>query len=151
MISTGQSSAISQRYRLDQMAKESTNRLLFAIYIIGAALIGAGAISFVAAHWEQITPSAKIGLIVACMLTGHIAGFYLWKVSAKSPRLGHALIVLGTLVFGANIGLIAQIFHIKSHFYNGLFAWAIGAIIMAYAVESVPNAVIAIIVSFIGF
>lgn len=151
LISTEQSSAISQRYRLDQMAKESTNRLLFAIYIIGATLIGAGAISFVAAHWEQITPSAKIGLIVACMLTGHIAGFYLWKVSAKSPRLGHALIVLGTLVFGANIGLIAQIFHIKSHFYNGLNAWAIGAIIMAYAVESVPNAFIAIIVSFIGF
>lgn len=151
LINTEQSSAISQRYQLDQMAKESTNRLLFAIYIIGAALIGAGAISFVAAHWEQITPSAKIGLIVACMLTGHIAGFYLWKVSAKSPRLGHALIVLGTLVFGANIGLIAQIFHIKSHFYNGLFAWALGAIIMAYAVKSVPNAVIAIIISFIGF
>ena len=151
LISTEQSSAISQRYQLDQIAKESTNRLLFAIYIIGATLIGAGATSFVAAHWEQITPSAKIGLIVACMLTGHIAGFYLWKVSAKSPRLGHALIVLGTLVFGANIGLIAQIFHIKSHFYNGLFAWAIGAIIMAYAVESVPNAFIAMIVSFIGF
>ena len=151
LISTEQSSVISQRYQLDQMAKESTNRLLFAIYIIGAALIGAGAISFVAAHWEQITPSAKIGLIVACMLTGHIAGFYLWKVSAKSPRLGHALIVLGTLVFGANIGLIAQIFHIKSNFYNGMYAWALGAVIMAYAIESVPNAVIATIVSFIGF
>ncbi len=151
LISTEQSSAISQRYRLDQMAKESTNRLLFAVYIIGATLIGAGAISFVAAHWEQITPTAKIGLIVACMLTAHIAGFYLWKVSAQSPRLGHALIVLGTLIFGANIGLMAQIFHIKSHFYNGLFAWAIGAIIMAYAVESVPNAFIAIIVSFVGF
>ena len=151
LLSTEQSSAISQRYRLDQIAKESTNRLLLAIYIIGAALIGAGAISFVAAHWEQITPAAKIGLIVAFMLTAHIAGFYLWKVSARSPRLGHALIVLGTLIFGANIGLIAQIFHIKSNFYNGLYAWAIGAVIMAYAVESVPNAFIAIIVSFIGF
>jgi uncharacterized membrane protein len=151
LIGTEQSSAISQRYQLDQMAKESTNRLLLAIYIIGATLIGAGAISFVAAHWENISPWVKIVLIVACMLTGHIAGFYLWKVSAKSPRLGHALIVLGTLVFGANIGLMAQIFHIKSNFYNGLYAWAIGAIIMAYVVESVPNAVIAIIVSFIGF
>jgi uncharacterized membrane protein len=151
LISAEQSAGLSQRYRLDEMAKESTNRLLFAIYIIGAVLIGAGVVSFVAAHWEEITPSVKVGLIVACMLTGHIAGFYLWKVSARSPRLGHALIVLGTLVFGANIGLMAQIFHIRSHFYNGLFAWAIGAIIMAYALESVPNAVIAILVSFIGF
>jgi uncharacterized membrane protein len=151
LISAEQSAALSQRYRLDEMAKESTNRLLFAIYIIGAVLIGAGVVSFVAAHWEEITPSIKVGLIVACMLTGHVAGFYLWKVSARSPRLGHALIVLGTLVFGANIGLMAQIFHIRSYFYNGLFAWAIGAIIMAYALESVPNAVIAILVSFIGF
>lgn len=151
LISAEQSVALSQKYRLDQMAKESTNRLLFAIYIIGAALIGAGVVSFVAAHWEEITPSVKVGLIVACMLTGHVAGFYLWKVSARSPRLGHALIVLGTLVFGANIGLMAQIFHIRSYFYNGLFAWAIGAIIMAYALESIPNAVIAILVSFIGF
>ncbi len=151
LISPEQSSAISQRYQLDQIAKESTNRLLFAIYIIGAVLIGAGAISFVAAHWENISPWLKIVLIVACMLTGHITGFYLWKVSAKSPRLGHALVVLGTLVFGANIGLMAQIFHIKSNFYNGLYTWALGAVIMAYAVKSVPNAVVAIICSFIGF
>ena len=151
IISAEQSVALSQRYRLDQMAKESTNRLLFAIYIIGAALIVAGIVSFVAAHWEEITPSVKVGLIVACMLAAHVAGFYLWKMSAKSPRLGHALIVLGTLVFGANIGLMAQIFHISSNFYNGLFAWAVGAVIMAYALESVPNAVIAILVSFIGF
>jgi uncharacterized membrane protein len=151
IISAEQSVTLSQRYRLDQMAKESTSRLLFTIYIIGAALIGAGIVSFVAAHWEEITPAVQIGLIVACMLAAHVAGFYLWKISGKSPRLGHALIVLGTLVFGANIGLMAQIFHIRSNFYNGMFAWAVGAVIMAYALESVPNAVVAILVSFIGF
>ncbi|MGD0552981.1 MAG: DUF2157 domain-containing protein [Sedimentisphaerales bacterium] len=151
LISTEQSSAISQRYRLDQMAKESTHLLLFVIYIIGTALVGAGVISFVAANWESIPAAAKVAMIVAFMLACHLIGYYLWRISAISPRLGHALVVLGTLVFGANIGLMAQIFHIKSNFYNGLYAWAIGAIIMAYAVESVPNAVIAIIVSFIGF
>ena len=43
-------------------------------------------------------------MIVAFMLIGHTLGYYLWQISAKSPRLGHALVVLGTLVFGANIG-----------------------------------------------
>ncbi|MGA2322487.1 MAG: DUF2157 domain-containing protein [Sedimentisphaerales bacterium] len=151
LISTEQSSAISQRYQLDQMAKESTHLLLFVIYIIGTVLVGAGVISFVAANWESIPAAAKVAMIVAFMLACHLIGYYLWRISAISPRLGHALVVLGTLVFGANIGLMAQIFHIKSNFYNGLFAWAIGAIIMAYALESVPNAVIAILVSFIGF
>jgi uncharacterized membrane protein len=151
LISPEQSSAISQRYRLDQMAKESTRQLLLVIYVIGASLIGAGVISFAAAQWDKIIPSVKVGLIVACMLTFHITGFYLWKVSARSPRLGHALVVLGTVVFGANIDLMAQIFNVESNLYNGFFAWAIGAVIMAYALESVPNAIVAIVVSFTGF
>jgi len=142
---------ISQRYGLDQQHRESRNYLLFAIYVIGAALVGAGFISFVAAHWDKITPVYKIVLIVSVMLACHISGYYLWKISATSPRLGHALIVLGTLIFGANIGLLAQIFHIKADFYNGLFGWAVGAVVMAYALESIPNAIIAVVISFAGF
>jgi len=151
IINQEQLATISQKYQLDRLSRERKNYLLFAIYVIGAALIGAGVISFVAAHWDKIHPVPKIVLIAGCMFTCHILGFYLWKISGKSPRLGHALIVLGTLIFGANIGLLAQIFHIKENFYNGLFAWTIGAIIMAYALESLPNAVTAIIISFIGF
>jgi uncharacterized membrane protein len=151
LISAEQSAALSQKYRLDQMQKESTRLLLFVIYIIGAVLVGAGVISFVAANWESIPAAAKVAMIVALMVACHLIGYYLWRISARSPRLGHALVVLGTLVFGANIGLMAQIFHIKSNFYNGLFAWAVGAVIMAYAIRSVPNAIIAILVWFIGF
>lgn len=150
-ISKDQSTAIAQRYMLDQTGRETRNILLSAIYIIGAILVAAGVISFVAAHWDKIVPSVKVILIISFMLACHLSGFYLWKISGKSPRLGHALIVLGTFVFGANIGLLAQIFHIKANFYNGLYAWAIGAIIMAYALQSIPNTIIAIIVSFIGF
>jgi len=151
IISPEQSATISQRYELDQISRERRNYLLFAIYVIGAVLIGAGIISFVAAHWEKIPPIPKIILIVSVMLVCHVSGFYLWKISGRSPRLGHALIVLGTLVFGANIGLMTQIFHIKVNFYNGLFGWAIGAMVMAYALESIPNAVIAIVISYAGF
>lgn len=150
-LSKDQSAAITQRYKLDKTGRESRNILLSAIYIIGAVLIAAGVISFVAAHWDKIVPSVKVVLIISFMLVCHLSGFYLWKISGKSPRLGHALIVLGTFVFGANIGLLAQIFHIKANFYNGLYAWAIGALIMAYALASIPNTIIAIIVSFIGF
>jgi uncharacterized membrane protein len=151
IISAEQSDVISQKYQLDQIQKESTRLLISAIYIIGAILICGGIISFIAAHWEKIPASVKVAMIVAVMLTSHTIGYYLWKISGKSPRLGHALVVLGTLVFGANIGLMAQIFHIRANFYNGLFAWALGAITMAYALQSVPNAVVGILVWFIGF
>ena len=151
IISPDQSAAITQRYKLDKTGRESRNILLFAIYIIGAVLIAAGVISFVAAHWDKIASSVKIILIISFMLACHLSVFYFWKIPGKSPRLGHALITLGTLVFGANIGLLAQIFHIKANFYNGLYAWAVGAVVMAYALKSIPNVIIAIVVSFIAF
>lgn len=151
IINPEQSATISQRYKLDQIGRERKNYFLFAIYIIGIVLVGAGIISFIAAHWDRIAPAPKVVVLVSVMLACHLSGFYLWRLSGRSPRLGHALIVLGTLLFGANIGLLAQVFHIQLNFYYSLFGWAIGAVAMAYAVESTPNAVVAIAISFIAF
>ena len=151
LISTEQHQAIAQRYQLNNLAGESTSKLLMVIYLIGVFLIGIGVISFVAYHWNAMSKGLKLAIIFTAMLASHGAGFYFWKISSKIPKLGHALICLGTLIFGANIGLMAQIFHIKGH-WNGLFLpWAIGAVIIAYAVGSVPNAAIGIIASFIWF
>jgi uncharacterized membrane protein len=151
LITPEQANAISRKYELDSLAAESTRTLLMVIYIVGVCLVGVGMISFVAAHWNAIAPEIKIVLIFSAMLAAHISGFYLWKISGKSPKLGHALTILGTLIFGANIGLVAQIFHIRENVYNGFAAWALGAILMAYALQSVPNAFLAIVTSFIWF
>lgn len=151
LLSAEQKNAIAQRYRLDHLAGEATAKLLMIIYLIGVFLIGIGIISFVAYHWNAIGKTLKLALIFSAMLASHLSGFYLWKISAKSPKLGHALVCLGTLIFGANIGLIAQIFHIKSQWNTGFLPWAVGAAVMAYAVSSVPNAMIAIVTSFIWF
>ena len=59
LITADQARDISQRYRLDELAAESTRTLLMAIDIIGAFLIGIGVISFVAAHWTGI-PVARM-------------------------------------------------------------------------------------------
>jgi uncharacterized membrane protein len=151
LISPEQNKNIHQRYQLDALASEATSQLLMVIYLIGVFLIGIGVISFVAYHWHAMSKPIKIVLIFTAMLASHISGFYLWKVNGKYQKLGHALIFLGTLIFGANIGLMAQMFHIKGQ-WNGLFLpWAVGAIAVAYAVESVPNMVIGVITAFIWF
>ena len=149
LITQEQSEAISCRYALDDLPKESVVALMFAIYLIGSALIACGVVSLVAWHWDEIPALAKVALLVVATLACHIGGFWLWKVRATRPLLGHGLVVLGTLVFGASIGLLAQIFNIHSNFYNGMAGWAIGALAMAYAADSVPNALIAIVTSFI--
>ena len=151
IISHDQAEQISQKYKLNHLKKESVSLLVLAIYIIGSILICAGIVSFVAAHWTIMGPWTKVCLIVSAMIACHLVGFYFWKISGKRASLGHGLVILGTLIFGANIGLLAQIFHIHSSYYHGFGAWAIGAVIMAYALQSTPNALIAVITSFIWF
>ena len=151
IVTQEQAAAISNRYGLNNLNKESTSIFLAAVYIIGALLIGGGIISFVAAHWDKLGRESKVVLIVCTMLGVELAGFYLWKVSEKRKWLGHSLVMIGALIFGANIGLLAQIFHIQSDYYTGFVAWAIGAAAMAWSVMSVPIAVIGLAASFIWF
>ena len=63
LVEPTQAEAIRERYP-DQDAGGTTSLLLPAIYIIGAALIGGGAISFVAANWDSIPIPVRIGLLV---------------------------------------------------------------------------------------
>jgi uncharacterized membrane protein len=148
-VTAEQARALRERYTLSDLGREGTGLLLAMIYTIGAVLIGGGAISFVAAHWEWIPKPGKVALLSAAMLTAHVIGYVLWRVKGTRPRLGHALVLLGTLIFGANIGLMAQIFHIRSHFYTGFAAWAAGAAVISYCLWSIPHALVAIVASFI--
>jgi uncharacterized membrane protein len=144
VLSPPQVQQLTDRYQLGNLAAETTQSLLMTIYMIGSILIGIGVISFVAAHWMELSRGTKVAMLFAAMLAAHTGGFVLWRWS-DYPKLGHSLILLGTLIFGANIGLIAQIFHIQENPYNGFLAWSLGAAAVAYALGSVPNAMLALI------
>jgi uncharacterized membrane protein len=46
------------------------------------------------------------------------------------------MMLLGVILFGANIQLIAQIYHIDAHYPNGILMWALGALALVWAVPS---------------
>jgi uncharacterized membrane protein len=141
---------LSTAYELDNLKHESTRLLSAVIFTIGALLLGGGLISFVAANWEVIPTPIKLALLFSALLCFHAVGFWLWH-SQNWRRLGHALIFCGCLVFGANIGLVAQIFHISSNWYGGFLAWAVGSLAMAWAIRSWIIGVLAAGTSFIWF
>ncbi len=141
---------LSNAYELDNLKHESTRLLSAVIFTIGGLLLGGGLISFVAANWELIPTPIKLALLFSALLSLHTIGFWLWH-SKNWRRLGHALIFTGCLVFGANIGLIAQIFHISSNWYGGFGAWALGSLVMAWAIRSWIIGVLALGTSFIWF
>ena len=106
-------------YELDDLGKESSRLLAAALFTLGSLMVGGGVISFVAAHWNEISRGPKVILLFAALLVFHIAGYWL-RYRSGWPRLGHALIFCGCLVFGANIGLLAQTYQVSGSWY-GMF------------------------------
>ena len=151
VVDTDQSASISKRYGLGEVAEKSGGLVVQALYLIGACLIGGGAISFVASRWEEIPIPLRMALLFSALLACEVAGFYLWKVSGTRRKLGEALIVLGGLVFGANVVLIAQMFNLHGEPYGAFGIWALGTAVIAFATMSGPCMVLTCITSFVWF
>lgn len=141
---------LSKTYQLDNLKEESSRLLSAVIFTLGGLLLGGGVISFVAANWDDISTPVKLAILFAALLGFHIVGYWFWR-SAGWRRLGHALIFCGCLIFGANIGLVAQIFHIRGDWYGAFGAWAVGSLVMAWAIRSWLIGLLALCTSFLWF
>ncbi|MBO0720631.1 MAG: DUF2157 domain-containing protein [Blastocatellia bacterium] len=137
-------------YELDDLGKESSRLLSALLFTFGSLLIGGGVISFVAAHWDEISRGPKVALLFVALLVFYIAGYWL-RYRSQWPRLGHALIFCGCLVFGANIGLLAQIYQVSGPWYGMFGVWALGSLAMAWAAQSWLTGVLVIVTSFTWF
>ncbi len=135
-ITPEQAAAILARYPDDE---PTGNRTATVFTALGAVLLGVGALLFVAANWQRMDTAVKLALIFGSMLASHGLGWWLGWSKQTYPRLGHALVWLGTLLYGAGIWLVAQIFHLNAHWPNGVLFWALGALPVAWAAESRLN------------
>ncbi|MBF0501022.1 MAG: DUF2157 domain-containing protein [Candidatus Riflebacteria bacterium] len=142
--------AIDREYRLKEVSGESSRLFSRVILGFGGLLIGGGVLAFVAANWEVLPSSGKVGLLFATLLGFHGTGFWLWQERGQE-RFGRALILAGCLIFGANIGLLAQIFHIQGDTYRGVGAWALGSMAMAWAVQSGSMGLLSLFTSLIWY
>lgn len=92
----------------------------------GAIMVAAGVLLFVAAHWEELSPTQRFLLVLTM-----VGGFHL-AAGALMPRmraLGLALHGVGTVALGGGIFLAGQIFNLQEHWPSGILLWAIGAVL----------------------
>ena len=103
--------------------------------LLGGLLLGMGAITFIAANWQQLNGLTKllIGLGGLYANTG-----LLFALDRRQPGhwLFHGLVLLLVILFGANIMLIAQTFHINAHWPNGILLWTLGAVVISLLLNS---------------
>ncbi|MGV8997897.1 MAG: DUF2157 domain-containing protein [Parvibaculaceae bacterium] len=102
--------------------------------IMGAVLVGFAVMSFVAANWSDIPKIIRLLMIFSAM-------WIAWGAAFVADRKGHksyaeAGVIAGLAMFGANIMLIGQIYHVSSSSPEWVFLWSLVALAAAWSLPS---------------
>jgi len=113
-----------------------------AFAIMGVLMIAAGVIMFFASNWQGMGKLVRLIVLLGGMWGVYgLAALAFARQDKGSDKFGHAFLLLGVLMFGANIALIAQTYHISAHYPNGTLMWALGALTVVYLASSQAVAV----------
>ncbi|HKI61670.1 MAG TPA: DUF2157 domain-containing protein [Mariprofundaceae bacterium] len=127
---------------LAHVAAESQRHSLASMFaVLGAVLLGVGVITFFAANWQEMPKIVKLLLLFGGMWAAFATAA--WSLGRASRGwLSESMLLLGVLMFGANIMLIAQIYHIEAHYPDGVLVWSLGALLVSWLLAS-PAAFVA--------
>ncbi|MGK7911832.1 MAG: DUF2157 domain-containing protein [Synechococcus sp.] len=148
LIAEDQRDRFRQYYQLDRLAREANSRFTTVLLTIGALLIGLGAISFVAANWDRLLPSVRAIGVLALMVCFDTTGYWLLRGSGQSKnyrRLGSALLLVGQLMLGASLGLMAQWFQVGGSPAGLYFWWGLGVFGVAVTARHNLSGVLAMV------
>lgn len=154
LISDELAEILSDRYRSSdaQNRSFSLGRLSSILAVMGAILVGLGVVGLIALNWEDLSDNAKLVLLVVCTTSAYLLG---WCVAycIGYYRIGMALILLGAILFGASIHLVAQSFNVEVNHPNLVTVWFLGVVPIAFVTRSYVVLALAIILflSALGF
>lgn len=139
--------ATAERIRAFEASQEKSTGLRWPVLLalaFGAILMGAGVLLFVAAHWDELSPSSRFSLVLLMTAVFHAGGAL---AAEKFPPLSTALHAVGTLTLGAGIFLGGQIFNLAEHWPGGIMLWAAGAWVGWALLRDWPQAALAAILT----
>jgi uncharacterized membrane protein len=126
----------SENNQLYHLTFEKSDRLIVIFSLCGALLVGLGVMLAITANWERIAALVKILLIAGAIAASYALGYQLTNAAEGKPRLGEALIFLGTLFYGIGIWLVSEIFHYHLDSQLGCLIWAFGILPIAVICRS---------------
>jgi uncharacterized membrane protein len=108
--------------------------LATVVGIVGGLLIAAAFLTFVAANWSAIARPARFVILLA----GITFAFGLGAAFDRRgrPHLADLGVAVGSIIFGAAIALVGQMYHLGPDFTGGLLLWALGALAAAVLTSS---------------
>ena len=119
-------------------ATERFNRLVSILAVLGAILIGTGVIAFIASNWAtgaELPRGVKLFLIFVAISLAYGIGYW-QKYVRENQRVGSAIFLLGALLFGAGIHLVAQSYNFPVNDPKLFSYWFLGVLPLAYLTRS---------------
>ena len=106
-------------------APQSRSRLPILIGLaFGGIMLAAGVLLFISAHWDELSPTQRMTLLVLALAAFHATGAW---CSPRFRALSVTLHTTGTVALGGGIFLAGQIFNLQEHWPGGVMLWAMGA------------------------
>ena len=119
------------------------NRFVGILSILGAVLIGAGVISFVAANWQEMPRLFRLGLMISLLWAAYGTAAFLF---ARGLSLfAHGAVLVGSVVFGASVMLVAQMYHLHGNPPDAVIVWSAGALVAGLLMRSNPSLVLSLL------
>ncbi len=110
--------------------------LASALGILASVLFGFAAISFVAAHWDDVPRLVRLILLLASIWVGY--GTAGWLEARGHSLLADAAVLFACGMFGASIMLVSQMYNIAGNPSDGVLLWWIGTLFAGAALRSNP-------------
>jgi uncharacterized membrane protein len=104
------------------------------VAIVGGLLIAAAFLAFVAAHWTEFARPLRLTILVAGIVGAN--GLGPWFARAGRSVLADLCASVGSIIFGAGIALVGQMYHLGEDFAGGMLLWAGGALATAALTNS---------------
>ena len=136
IVSDQQAQRIADLYEgAGEMAERGRSRAVSVLMAAAATLVGLAAMLLVGYNWDQLPRESKLAIVLGTIAVTHAGGFSL-RYKRNARALSDKVFFLGCLFYGAGIWLVAQVFHIKAHYPDGVWWWAIGVLPFALCLET---------------
>jgi uncharacterized membrane protein len=117
--------------------------LASVLAILASVLFGFAAISFVAAHWEDVPRLGRLALLLAAIWTGY--GVSGWLTRRGQDAFADAAVLFAVAMFGASIMLVSQMYNIYGSPSDGVLMWWAGSLLAGVVLRSNPALALAMI------
>lgn len=123
-----------QAVEIRELYKEegsSEKKIVQVLGSLGAILVAAGMLLFVASNWEYLPKMVKLVILFGTTFATYYAG---WKTSVigKHPLWAKTLLFLASLFVGATIFLTAQIFNVNANAHWLILLWFLAIAPLGY-------------------